>query len=98
MWAWVYFNPAALKYVAFSADAKNMAENMYRALWSVSTAVLVNVVVSLCTKPRPLSELAGVVYGATPLPTEEPVPIYKNEWFWTAICIVLFLALNIYFW
>ncbi len=75
-----------------------MAENMYRALWSVSTAVAVNVIVSLFTKPRPLAELAGVVYGATPLPIEEPVPIYKNEWFWTAIALVIFLALNVYFW
>jgi SSS family solute:Na+ symporter len=88
----------ALKYVAFSPDAKDMAENMYRALWSVSTSVGVNVIVSLCTKPRPLSELAGVVYGATTLPVEEPVPFYKNEWFWTAIAIVIFLVLNVYFW
>jgi SSS family solute:Na+ symporter len=71
---------------------------MYRALWSVSTSVGVNVIVSLFTKPRPIAELAGVVYGATPLPREEPVPFYKNEWFWTAIAIVVFLALNIYFW
>jgi SSS family solute:Na+ symporter len=56
------------------------------------------VIVSLFTKPRPIAELAGVVYGATPLPREEPVPFYKNEWFWTAIAIVVFLALNIYFW
>ena len=98
LWAWVKFDPSALKYVALSPDAKDMAENMYRALWSVSTSVGVNVIVSLFTKPRPLSELAGVVYGATPLPTEEPVPFYKNEWTWTAIAIVVFLALNIYFW
>jgi hypothetical protein len=39
-----------------------------------------------------------VVYGVTPLPTEEPVPFYKNEWFWTVIAIVIFFALNIYFW
>jgi SSS family solute:Na+ symporter len=98
LWAWVKADPSALRYVALSPDAKDMAENMYRALWSVTTSVGVNVIVSLCTKPRPLSELAGVVYGATPLPTEEPVPFFKNEWFWTVIAIVIFLALNIYFW
>jgi SSS family solute:Na+ symporter len=98
LWAWVYFYPPALRYVALSPDAKGMAENMYRALWSVSTAVGVNVIVSLFTKPKPLSELTSVVYGVTPLPTEEPVPLYKNEWFWTAIAIVIFFALNIYFW
>jgi SSS family solute:Na+ symporter len=61
-------------------------------------AILVNVIVSLLTKARPLAELNGLVYGATKLPVEEPVPIYKNEYFWLVIAIVLFLALNIYFW
>ncbi len=98
LWAWVYVNPAALRYVALSADAKTMAEDMYRALWSVITSMLVTVVVSLFTEPKPLSELAGVVYGATKLPKEDPVPIYKNEWLWTGIAIVLFLGLNVYFW
>ena len=39
LWAWVKFDPSALRYVAFSPDAKDMAENMYRALWSVGTSV-----------------------------------------------------------
>ncbi len=98
LWAWVHFYPAALRYVALSTDAKAMAEDMYRALWSVITSMLVTVVVSLFTAPKPLAELAGVVYGATKLPKEEPVPIYKNEWLWTGIAIILFLGLNIYFW
>ncbi len=98
LWAWVHFYPAALRYVALSSDAKAMAEDMYRALWSVITSVLVTLVVSLFTKPKPLAELDGVVYGATKLPIEEPVPFYKNEWAWTALAIVLFLGLNIYFW
>ena len=98
LWAWVYVNPAALRYVALSADAKTMAEDMYRALWSVIVSMLVTVVVSLFTASKPLAELNGVVYGATKLPKEEPVPIYKNEWLWTGIAIVLFLGLNIYFW
>ncbi|MGA3069539.1 MAG: sodium:solute symporter family protein [Terracidiphilus sp.] len=98
LWAWVHFYPAALRYVALSPDAKAMAEDMYRALWSVITAVLVTFVVSLFGTPRPVAELDGLVYGATVLPKEEPVPFYKNEWSWTALAIVLFLALNIYFW
>jgi SSS family solute:Na+ symporter len=98
LWAWVYINPAALRYVALSPDAKTMAEDMYRALWSVIVSVLVTLVVSLFTKPKSLAELDGVVYGATKLPIEEPVPFYKNEWAWTALAIVLFLGLNIYFW
>jgi len=98
LWAWVKLDPSALRYVALSPDAKDMAENMYRALWSVCVSVIVVFVVSLFGKPRPVAELDGLVYGATKLPAEEPVLFYKNEWFWTAIAIVLFLAINIYFW
>jgi SSS family solute:Na+ symporter len=98
LWAWVKVNPSALRYVALSTDAKDMAENMYRALWSVIVAILVNVIVSVATKPKSLAELNGLVYGATKLPEEDPVPFYKNEWFWMVIAVILFLALNIYFW
>jgi SSS family solute:Na+ symporter len=98
LWAWVYEDPSALRYVALSPDAKTMAENMFRALWSVIVTFVVVFVVSLFGKPRPVAELEGLVYGATKLPEEEPVPFYKNEWFWTALAIAGFLALNIYFW
>jgi solute:Na+ symporter, SSS family len=98
LWGWVKIEPSALRYVALSSDAKDMAENMYRALWSVIVAVLVVFVVSLFGQPRPVAELDGLVYGATRLPAEEPVPIYKNEWFWMVIAIVAFIALNVIFW
>jgi SSS family solute:Na+ symporter len=98
LWAWVKIDPSALRFVALSPDARDMAENMYRALWSVSTSIFVCFAVSLFGVARPLAELNGLVYGATKLPAEEPVPFYKNEWFWTVIAIVLFFALNIYFW
>jgi SSS family solute:Na+ symporter len=98
LFIWVKVDPSALHYVAFSPDAKDMAENMYRALWSVSVCVLVIFVVSLCGKARPMAELNGLVYGATKLPKEDPVPYYKNEYFWMILAIICFLALNIYFW
>lgn len=98
LWAWVYINPAALRYVALSTDAKYMAEDMYRALWSVIVAMLVTLIVSLFGRPKTDEELNGLVYGATVLPKEEPVPLYKNEWMWTGIAIALFIAINIYFW
>jgi SSS family solute:Na+ symporter len=98
LFLWVKLDPSALRYVALSPDAKDMAENMYRALWSFLVTAIVIFVVSLFGKPRPIAELDGLVYGATKLPKEDPVPFYRNEWFWTAIAIVFFLALNIYFW
>ncbi len=98
LWAWVKIDPSALRYVAISPDAKDMAENMYRALWSVSVSVIVVFVVSMFGKARPIEELDGLVYGATKIPVEEPVPLYKNEYFWLVIAIIGFLGLNIMFW
>jgi SSS family solute:Na+ symporter len=98
LWAWVKVDPSALRYVALSPDAKDMAENMYRALWSVIVAIIVVYAVSLFGQPRPVEELDGLVYGATKLPAEEPVPIYKNEWFWFVIAVVIFVILNVIFW
>ena len=98
LFLWVKFNPAALATVALSPDAKPMAENVFRALWAFLFAAIVVIVVSLCTKPRPVAELEGLVYGATKLPKEEPVPFYKKEWAWATLVIVIFVALNIIFW
>lgn len=98
LYLWVHFNPAALAKVAFSIHAKTMAENLYRALWAWVVCVVVTVVVSLLTKPKPESELQGLVYGATVIPLEGPMPLYKNHWFWASIVIVIFFVLNIMFW
>jgi solute:Na+ symporter, SSS family len=81
MWAWVKVDPAALSYIALSSDAKDMAENMYRALWSWMVCVLVTVVVSLMTKPKPESELNGLVYGVTEIPHEEHVSMFHRPAF-----------------
>ena len=59
---------------------------------------LVIFVVSMLTKPRPVAELDGLVYGVTVLPKEEPVPFYKNEWMWAILVVVIFAAFNIMFW
>jgi solute:Na+ symporter, SSS family len=98
MWAWVKIDPSALRIVALSSDAKDMAENMYRAMWSWLACVIVTVIVSLMTKPRPESELEGLVYGATQIPQEAQVELYKRPGFWAAIVGVVLVALNIIFW
>jgi len=98
LFMWVKFNPAALATVALSPDAKPMAENVFRALWAFLFSAVVIVVTSLLTKPRPVAELEGLVYGATKLPAEEPAPWYKREWTWAIAAVVIFAALNIIFW
>jgi SSS family solute:Na+ symporter len=98
LFMWVKLTPSALAVVALSPDAKPMAENVFRALWAFLFSALVVVIVSLLTKPRPVNELNGLVYGATALPGEEPVPFYKSEWTWALVVVVLFTGLNILFW
>ncbi len=98
LFVWVKLNPSELATVALSSDAKPMAENLYRALWAFLTSIIIIYVVSLFTKARPVAELEGLVYGATKLPTEEPVPFYKNEYIWAVLVVVIFAVLNILFW
>jgi SSS family solute:Na+ symporter len=98
LFEWVHLNPANLRYVALSEAAKPMAENVFRALWAFLFTALVIFVVSMFTKPRPVAELDGLVYGATILPKAEPVPFYKNEYLWAILVGVLFVVLNILFW
>jgi len=39
-----------------------------------------------------------LVYGATVLAKEEPVPFYKNVYIWAVLAVIIFAALNILFW
>jgi SSS family solute:Na+ symporter len=98
MWAWVKLDPTALQYVALSPKAKDMAENMYRALWSWTICVVVTVVVSMLTKPKTKAELQGLVYGCTDLPSEGDLKLYQRPIFWAAIVAVVFVALQVIFW
>jgi SSS family solute:Na+ symporter len=98
MWAWVKLDPTALRYVALSPNARDMAENMYRALWSCLICFAVTVIVSYMTKARPDSELKGLVYGATAIPHEAEVPLYQRPVFWAVVVATIFVILNIIFW
>jgi len=98
MWAWVKVDPTALRYVALSPYARDMAENMYRALWSCLVCAFVTVAVSLVTKPKPDTELKGLVYGVTEIPSENYVSTLERPWFWAAVVGTGFVVLNIIFW
>lgn len=98
LWAWIKLEPGALRYVAFSAHAKDMAENVYRAMWSLLANVAVTIVVSLVTTPKPDHELKGLVYGLTELPAEGNVPFFRRPLTWAAAVAAGFVALNVIFW
>jgi len=98
LWLWVRLDPSALSIIALSSHAQDMAENMYRALWSWIVCVVVTVVVSLMTKaPEPL-QLAGLVYGYSEVPSEGDMPLFKRPLFWAGVVLIGFIVLNIYFW
>jgi SSS family solute:Na+ symporter len=98
MWIWVQRDGAALQYIALSPDAKPMAENLYRALWSFLICVVITSVVSLLTKPTPVAQLAGLVYGATELPDDGARSLWQKPIFWACVVIVVFFILNLIFW
>ena len=98
MWAWVKVDPSALRYVALSPDAKALAQDMYQALWSFLVCVIVTVVVSLMTKPKPDAELTGLVYGLTAVPSIGDVPLYQKPIFWAVVVAVVLVILNIVMW
>ena len=98
MWAWVKLDHSALSIIALSPNAKDMAENMYRALWSWIVCVGVTVVVSYMTPPLPEKRLAGLVYGCTVMPEEGHVPFYQRPLFWAGVVCAVFVVFNIIFW
>ncbi|MGA2421020.1 MAG: hypothetical protein ABSG69_13150 [Candidatus Acidiferrum sp.] len=98
MWAMVKLDPDALRYVALSSQARDMAENLYRALWSWLVCVLVTVAVSLLTKPKTDVALEGLVYGVTAIPKEDGVVVWQRPWFWALVVAAGFVVVNVVFW
>ncbi|MDE1939610.1 MAG: sodium:solute symporter family protein [Alphaproteobacteria bacterium] len=98
MYFWVDLQPQALQYIALSPDAKPMAADMFRALWSFVIVVVVTVTVSLLTRPKAVSELKGLVMGCTDMPDEGSYPLLHRPMFWAVVISIVFVALNLYFW
>ena len=98
MFTWVQVTHGrALRYVAMSPDAQPMAENLYRALWSWLICVVVTIVVSMMGKAMPREQLAGLVYGVTPVPDDGATSLFEKPIFWAIIVITVFFILNIVF-
>jgi len=83
---------------ARSPLAKGLAQDMYQSLWACVTCVVVTVLVTLVTKPKPDQELVGLVYSLTPIAHEEHASIFHKPAFWGAVAMVLFVVLQIIFW
>jgi len=98
MYALVKADPSKLRWIALSPDAKDMAENLYRALWACLICIGVTVAVSLATKPKTEEELHGLVRGLTPAPSEAALPFYRRPLVWGLGVGVVFAILQWIFW
>ncbi len=84
--------------ITLSENPSAMALNMWQALWAFTVNLVSTVLISLCTAPKPESELAGLVYGASEVPHEGPSPWYNRPAFWACVSFTIFVVLNIIFW
>jgi solute:Na+ symporter, SSS family len=83
---------------ALSPLAKGLAQDMYQALWSCLTCVVVTVLVTAVTEPRPEEELRGLVYALTDVAQEEHASLFQKPIFWAGIALAVFVVLQIIFW
>jgi SSS family solute:Na+ symporter len=83
---------------ALSPKAQGLAQDMYQALWSCATCVVVTVLVTLVTKPRPDGELKGLVYALTEVAHEEHTSFLHRPIFWGMAALAILVVLQIIFW
>jgi solute:Na+ symporter, SSS family len=83
---------------ALSPEAKGLAQDMYQSLWSCVTCVVVTVLVTMVTKPRPDAELHGLVYSLTEKAKEEHASLLHRPAFWGVVSLVVLAILQIIFW
>src|SRR5215471_5712594 len=83
---------------ALSPQAKGLAQDMYQALWSCVTCVVVTVLVTLFTQPKPDAELKGLVYSLTEVAHEGHTSLLHRPLVWGIVALVLLAVLQIIFW
>ena len=98
MFTLMKLSPRWIPVFALSPDAKGLAQAMYQALWSCVTCVVVTLLVTLVTKPRPDEELKGLVYSLTEVAREEHASFLHRPLFWGIAALAILLVLQIIFW
>lgn len=94
----------AIVYVAYLINTELFqtatAETMYGAIISFVTVVVVGVLISLFTKPKPESELGGLVYGIGKVDVSGDAVVGDEKWYRSPallgtaaliLCVVLYL-------
>jgi SSS family solute:Na+ symporter len=84
--------------ITMSNVNSDMAVNFWRAWWAWLICFAVTIIVSLFTERKPDAELIGLVKGLTTESMEKRAKFYKTPEFYAFLSIVVFIALNVYFW
>jgi SSS family solute:Na+ symporter len=71
-----------------------MAQNFWVAISAFAICFAVTTLVSAVTRPKPVSELTGLVWGVTPIPRDKDVPWYKKPALLGATALAACLVLN----
>jgi SSS family solute:Na+ symporter len=74
-----------------------MAQNFWIAIFAWSACFVITIMVSLLTRPRPASELTGLVYGLTKIPHDIGVSWYARPAPLAVLVGVILLFLNLWF-
>ncbi len=75
-----------------------MAQNFWIAIFAWSTCFVVTILISMVTKPRPESELQGLVLGLTKLPDDSRWKWYQKPGPLAVVVLGALLVLNVIFW
>ncbi len=81
-----------------SSFPTTMAQNYWIAIYSWTACMIVTILVSMMTKPKPESELHNLVYGFTEIPREVGVPWFKRPGPLAVVVIAVLVIMNIVFW
>ncbi len=75
-----------------------MAQNYWIAIFSWTSCLLVTVLISLTTKPKPERELHNLVYGFTNIPKETDASWHQKPATLALIVAAVLVVVNIIFW
>jgi solute:Na+ symporter, SSS family len=75
----------------------DMAQNFWTAIFAFTINLIVTIVVSKATTPRPEPELVGLVYSLTPKPVEGHLEWYQKPSTLAIIVLAMLVVLNLVF-
>jgi SSS family solute:Na+ symporter len=75
----------------------DMAQNFWTAIFAFSVNLVVTIIISLVTKPRPEPELVGLVYSLTPKPVDTHLSWYQKPATLAVAVLAILIVLNLVF-